>query len=45
MSDFAQILMHELDSYRAFTDSGSDAFNRTVANIANRKNAGDIRFK
>jgi hypothetical protein len=45
MSDFAQVLMHELNGYGAFTDSRSDAFNRTVANIANRKDAGDIRFK
>ncbi len=43
--DFRQILVHELDDNRAFADAGSDAFDGTVAHIADDKNPGDIRFE
>ncbi len=40
-----QILMHELDDDGAFADAGSDALHRTVADIPNNKNAGDVGFE
>src|SRR5713226_119842 len=42
---FAQILMDELHRHRSFTDSGSHPFYRTVADIANGKDAGNIGLK
>src|SRR5271155_890360 len=40
-----QILMHELNDHGAFADAGSDAFYRAVADIADHKDARDIRFQ
>ena len=45
MSDFTQVLVHELYGDGTFADSRSDPLNRTMAHIANRKNAGNIRFQ
>jgi hypothetical protein len=45
MSDFTQVLMHELYGDGTFADSGSDAFNRSMAHIAHGEDAGNIRFQ
>ena len=37
--------MDELHGHRSFTDSGSHTFYRTVADIANGKDAGNIGFE
>ncbi len=37
--------MDELNGDRAFADSGSDAFHRTMAHITHGEKAGDVRFE
>ena len=41
----AQILMDELHRDRAFSHARGDTFHRTVANIADREDTGNIRFQ
>src|SRR5271165_1741367 len=40
-----QVLMHELDCDGAFADTGSDPLHRTVANVADREDARNIRLQ
>ena len=37
--------MDELDRYGTFTDSGGYALDGPVADVANRKDAGDVGFQ
>jgi hypothetical protein len=34
--------MDELDSYRAFADTGCHSLHRAISDVANREDAGDI---
>ena len=45
MSDFAEVLVHELYSHGAFADARSDALNGTMAHVANSEDARNIGFQ
>src|SRR5690348_8517963 len=45
MSDFAQVLVYELNRYGAFAYPGSNALDRAMAHVANGEDAWNIGFE